>query len=353
MRKSKCLKIIYLVITLLILNISSVSAKNYEVYKDDTLVIEEGSSIEGNVQIVEGADKITVSFNSKTDDKKITIRGKAAGEAKIKYKRKNKGGTLQITHTIKVILTEEQQEEQNQEQLEETKKEKEEYENAYKTIPAKDAVAKDIKEFILSDEKNNSSKALKQVAETDKDKIQAWYDTVVELIKTDRHYALEDQYGSTKNKLKAILDSYDSGTSVDDAVDSVDTSGAAELVEESYWRLIAAYSTKVTGNRETSTFDDILDNIDGYNKPDDLDSETSNKIGAAANKVLTAIMNIGMVAAVLMIAILGIKYMLGGVEEKAEYKKDLVPYLIGACLLFGISAFVKIFMQWGKTLSNW
>ena len=32
--------------------------------------------------------------------------------------------------------------------------------------------------------------------------------------------------------------------------------------------------------------------------------------------------------------VIGIKYMMGSAEEKAEYKKTMIPYLIGAVLLF-------------------
>ena len=46
---------------------------------------------------------------------------------------------------------------------------------------------------------------------------------------------------------------------------------------------------------------------------------------------------IGIILSVIILAILGIKYILGSVEEKAEYKNDIIPYLIGAALLFGIS----------------
>ena len=110
--------------------------------------------------------------------------------------------------------------------------------------------------------------------------------------------------------------------------------------------------SEVIGDRDQSTFVDVLDNIDGYSKPGDLDDATSQKIESAASIILSAITSIGVVIAIVILAVLGVKYMLGSVEEKAEYKKDLVPYLIGACLLFGISTFVKIFMQWGQTISN-
>ena len=32
--------------------------------------------------------------------------------------------------------------------------------------------------------------------------------------------------------------------------------------------------------------------------------------------------------------VLGVRYMMGSAEEKAEYKKVMIPYLIGAVLLF-------------------
>ena len=109
---------------------------------------------------------------------------------------------------------------------------------------------------------------------------------------------------------------------------------------------------EISGERVSSTFEDILDKIDDYDKPSDIDSVTSNKIENAASKVLAAITSVGIVTSIIIIAVLGIKYMLGSVEEKAEFKNDMIPYLIGACLLLGVTAFVKIFMQWGETISN-
>ena len=43
-----------------------------------------------------------------------------------------------------------------------------------------------------------------------------------------------------------------------------------------------------------------------------------------------------------MVAILGVKYMMGSAEERAEYKKSMLPYLIGAILLFGASAIANM-----------
>ena len=40
--------------------------------------------------------------------------------------------------------------------------------------------------------------------------------------------------------------------------------------------------------------------------------------------------------------LLGIKYMLSSVEEKAEYKKTCGVYIVGAILVFGVSTFAEI-----------
>lgn len=41
------------------------------------------------------------------------------------------------------------------------------------------------------------------------------------------------------------------------------------------------------------------------------------------------IRNIAVIGGVLLLMILGIKYMMGSVEEKADYKKSLVPLIVG------------------------
>lgn len=53
------------------------------------------------------------------------------------------------------------------------------------------------------------------------------------------------------------------------------------------------------------------------------------------NIILGIIQSIGTFVAVAMLMILGIKYMLGSLEERATYKKSMLPYVIGAVLLFG------------------
>lgn len=53
----------------------------------------------------------------------------------------------------------------------------------------------------------------------------------------------------------------------------------------------------------------------------------------SAGKIMGAIRNIAVIASVIIIMILGVKYMLGSVEEKADYKKSFVPLIVGIVLV--------------------
>lgn len=65
-------------------------------------------------------------------------------------------------------------------------------------------------------------------------------------------------------------------------------------------------------------------------------------IKTAGNNVVKIISAVGVVVSVVALMLLGIKYMMGSVEEKAEYKKTLMPYVIGACLVFGASTIAQL-----------
>jgi len=54
---------------------------------------------------------------------------------------------------------------------------------------------------------------------------------------------------------------------------------------------------------------------------------------ATAGNIMGMIRNIAVIASVIIIMILGVKYMLGSVEEKADYKKSFVPLIVGIILV--------------------
>ena len=103
-------------------------------------------------------------------------------------------------------------------------------------------------------------------------------------------------------------------------------------------------------NTVNATILDVTSDPTQYN-PTDIDTKSASKIENATSKILTIISNIGIAVSVIILAILGVKYMLGSVEDKAEYKQDMIPYLIGVLLLFGITGFLKILIAIGEKIS--
>lgn len=64
-----------------------------------------------------------------------------------------------------------------------------------------------------------------------------------------------------------------------------------------------------------------------------------------AGKALGIIQTVGIVLSVIILSIVGIKYMLGSASERAEYKRVLLPYVIGAIILFSVTTIANIVYQ--------
>ena len=67
-------------------------------------------------------------------------------------------------------------------------------------------------------------------------------------------------------------------------------------------------------------------------------------------QILGIVQTVGSIAAVIILVVLGIKYMMGSAEEKAEYKKTLIPYIIGAVLIFAASNVAGFIYDWAITI---
>ena len=80
--------------------------------------------------------------------------------------------------------------------------------------------------------------------------------------------------------------------------------------------------------------------------------DDKNQIGNLGQNIVTIIRNVGYAIAGVIILVLGIKYLMGSVEQKAEYKKTMVPYLVGAGLLFGVSTVITVVMGIGEAFTK-
>ena len=74
----------------------------------------------------------------------------------------------------------------------------------------------------------------------------------------------------------------------------------------------------------------------------EANEQTSDQMNEIVGTILGFVQVIGSAIAVIMIVVLGIKYMVGSAEEKAEYKKTMIPYLVGAICIFAASTIANV-----------
>ncbi len=67
----------------------------------------------------------------------------------------------------------------------------------------------------------------------------------------------------------------------------------------------------------------------------------SDSIKTAGRNLVGVFQAIGIVLSVVVLTVIGIKYLMGSAEEKADYKKSLIPYVVGAALVFTASVFAQ------------
>ncbi len=89
-----------------------------------------------------------------------------------------------------------------------------------------------------------------------------------------------------------------------------------------------------------------IDDPDFYKPDDDLGETTI--FSEMVSSVLGVISVIGIFVAVAGIMIIGIKTIFGSVEEKADYKKKILPFIIGAIILFVPATAVRLIYKTTK-----
>ncbi len=88
--------------------------------------------------------------------------------------------------------------------------------------------------------------------------------------------------------------------------------------------------------------DDVLDPATLANDLHATNTAARGQVTTIGNQIIGIITTVGVVVAVIILLVLGIKYMMGSASEKAEYKKTMIPYIVGAVLIFGASAITKV-----------
>ena len=81
---------------------------------------------------------------------------------------------------------------------------------------------------------------------------------------------------------------------------------------------------------------DYNDFIGGLNtEANKVTTNDMSEFNEIAGKILGFLRNASYIIGVIVLVVLGIKYMMGSLEEKAEYKKSLIPLVVGVIIVMG------------------
>lgn len=109
--------------------------------------------------------------------------------------------------------------------------------------------------------------------------------------------------------------------------------------------LLITINTKVYANTVKTI--NTIQIATGVIEPNDFEPSTPQQsdmdtVIAKSNNIISAIQIFGTIVSVISLMILGLKYMVGSIEERAEYKKTMLPYLIGTIVFFSGTQLIAI-----------
>lgn len=188
----------------------------------------------------------------------------------------------------------------------------------YAAAPAANASKAEIEKYI----KKNSDLSKVSIS-----KLIGWYNTVGQ----DTLY-IQKVDSALKAKSKKNIQNYLKGKSTEQ-IQKVPTSvlnSWNSIVSDTYKEKIKKAQEAIAKEQQNI---DPTENYDFYDLKLSKSKLTSSQIGGIVGPILGYIRNIGIVVSVIALMIIGVKFMLGSAEEKANYKETLIPYLIGIIIL--------------------
>ena len=88
-----------------------------------------------------------------------------------------------------------------------------------------------------------------------------------------------------------------------------------------------------------SDFTGLINDIDTQTV---TDPEAAGDLTALAGKIIGLIQIASAVAAVVLIAVFGFKFILGSANEKADYQKSFIPLIVGVVVVFAATSIAKL-----------
>ena len=111
--------------------------------------------------------------------------------------------------------------------------------------------------------------------------------------------------------------------------------------------LVVMLVTSIAGTVFADTTTNVLDKLKG-----DSNTVNSDDLTKVGNNIVTIIQVVGIVIAVIVLLVIGIKYMIGSASEKAEYKKTMIPYIVGALLIFAGTSLVRVIYSLSSSVTT-
>lgn len=89
------------------------------------------------------------------------------------------------------------------------------------------------------------------------------------------------------------------------------------------------------------TATEIIDGVEGAG------NEMGTEVNSVAGTIINWIWGISIIVAVIVVMVIGLKFIIGSTQEKAEYKKSLIPLVVGVVLVVFATTLVKFLFSIG------
>jgi len=71
------------------------------------------------------------------------------------------------------------------------------------------------------------------------------------------------------------------------------------------------------------------------------------ELNTISNTIISWLWVISIIVTIVVIMVIGLKYIIGSTQEKAEYKKSLIPLVVGSLLIVSATTIVKVLFAKG------
>ncbi|MCI8383623.1 MAG: hypothetical protein HFJ33_01940 [Clostridia bacterium] len=138
-----------------------------------------------------------------------------------------------------------------------------------------------------------------------------------------------------------------------EALDAIDDSGAGTDAGGNAQSDTNIYKKPERKNTTTpaGSLDDMLSDADSFVESSQKTHYAESELQQFSKMMFNIGASIGTAIALIVGVVIGIKYMMGSAEAKADYKKMLIPYLVGCIVVFGAFGIWKIVLVIAESIA--